>query len=247
MCSSADPRCPLVIIADAHISHSKGNAAAFFEMLTALEQGAGDVVFLGDIFELWIALPRYEDDLHRAFLSWCQRQKRQRRIGFIEGNHEFFLARRHPESFTWCTHLAWWQDTDGNLFCHGDRINRYDRNYLTFRKLTKNPVTRSVLQWLPLGPMLAGRVKNRLKGTNQAFRKTLPVEQLRQFAEQHFLRGAARIFLGHFHQAFHYRGNHGGELYALPDWHSNGWISVLTNHRQDPGQGPWQEILPILP
>jgi UDP-2,3-diacylglucosamine hydrolase len=244
---SDDQRVPLVIVTDAHISRQHGNSDAFFEMLAALEQGAGDVVFLGDIFDLWIALTRYEDALHHRFLSWCRRQKTRRRVAFIEGNHEFFLARQHADAFTWCTPQAWWRDAEGNLFCHGDRINRFDRRYLAFRKLIKNPIARALIYGLPLGPRLVQHVKEQMKGTNRAFRKSLPQEQIRQFAENRFREGAVRIFLGHFHQAFHYRPARGRDLYTLPDWHSEGWISVLPGGRGDLQQGPWRELLPVQP
>lgn len=240
-----DHRCPLVLIADTHISEPLGNADVFFQMLAALERGSADVMFLGDIFDLWIALPRYENALHHAFLSWCRRQKAHRRIGFIEGNHEFFLAHTHPEAFTWCTHQPWWRDAEGNLFCHGDRINRLDRNYLAFRKLTKNPVSRAVMRGLPFGPSLAHYVKHRMKGTNQAFRKTLPLDDLRAFGEARFAEGVDRVFMGHFHHRFHYQGTRGGELHALPDWFSQGWISVLKADRSGLRQGPWADILPL--
>jgi UDP-2,3-diacylglucosamine hydrolase len=232
------------MIADAHISRNQGNVAAFFEMLTALEDGPGDVVFMGDIFDLWIALPRYENAPHRMFLSWCQRQKGHRRIGFVEGNHEFFLAQGHAAAFTWCTHFPWWRDVEGNLFCHGDRINRDDRNYLVFRQFIKNPITKALLRGLPQGPRLVQHVKRRLKQTRRVFHKTLPRNQLQAFAEARFAEGVARIFLGHFHQSFHYRGPHGGELDTLPDWFSQGWISVLKADGGALQQGPWQDILP---
>jgi UDP-2,3-diacylglucosamine hydrolase len=246
MMSFADPQSPLVIIADAHVSRRRQNAEAFFEMLALLEQGAGDVVFLGDIFDLWIALPRYENDMHRLFLSWCRCQKARRQVGFIEGNHEFFVARRHAAAFSWCTQRAWWQDTDGNLFSHGDRINRRDHAYLAFRKLTKNPVARTILRGLPWGPSLAQRVKLGLKDTNRAFRKCLPADQLQEFAERRFREGAVRIFVGHFHRPFNYRGQRGGELNVLPDWYSHGAISLLPVDGRGLRQGPWRELLPIL-
>jgi len=238
-------RQPLVLIADAHISAPWGNADVFFQMLTALEHGPADVMFLGDIFDLWIALPRYEKALHHAFLAWCRRQKRRRRIGFIEGNHEFFLAQTHREAFTWCTHRPWWRDDEGNLFCHGDRINRLDRNYLAFRKLTKNPISRTVIRWLPFGPSLVHHVKTRMKGANQDFRKALPLDDLRAFGEARFAEGVDRVFLGHFHHRFDYQGARGGELHTLPDWFSEGWISVLTADRNGLRQGPWRDILPL--
>jgi UDP-2,3-diacylglucosamine hydrolase len=245
MIPSEAQRAPLVIVTDAHVSRELGNSGPFFEMLALLEQGGGDVVFLGDIFDLWIALTRYEDALHHRFLSWCQRQKTRRRVGFLEGNHEFFLARGHADAFTWCTQQAWWQDAEGNLFCHGDRLNRLDRRYLTFRQLIKNPIARALIYGLPLGPRLVHHVKDRMKGTNRAFRKSLPQEQLRQFAQNRFREGALRIFLGHFHQSFHYRAARGRDLYTLPDWHSEGWISVLSADRGGLRQGAWRDLLPV--
>lgn len=238
-------RPPLVMIADAHISRPQGNVAPFFRMLAALASGPADVVFLGDIFDLWIALPRYENEVHRAFLAWCRKEKTRRRIGFVEGNHEFFLAQAHRAAFTWCTHLPWWMDAEGNLFCHGDRINRADRSYLAFRQTTKNPLARLFLRGLPPGPRLVKHLKRRLKDAHPDFRKSLPLNQLRTFAEARFAEGAVRIFMGHFHRAYHYRRSRGGDLYALPDWYSQGRISVLAADRNSLQEGPWPALLPI--
>src|SRR5210317_281851 len=49
----------MIIITDAHISKAKGNHAIFFKMLESLEKNNQDLIFLGDIFDLWVALPRY--------------------------------------------------------------------------------------------------------------------------------------------------------------------------------------------
>ena len=62
----------MIIIADAHVDDAGGHKADFFQMLRAIEKTNHDVIFLGDIFDLWIALPRYEKDCHKAFLAWCQ-------------------------------------------------------------------------------------------------------------------------------------------------------------------------------
>ncbi|MEJ2365241.1 MAG: hypothetical protein P8017_11290, partial [Deltaproteobacteria bacterium] len=65
------------------------------------------LVFLGDIFDLWVALPRYEDDAQRQFVAWCREQKKHRTIGFMEGNHEYYLARNRAQDFSWCSAAAW--------------------------------------------------------------------------------------------------------------------------------------------
>ena len=35
----------------------------------AIENTEQDLIFLGDIFDLWVALPRYETDIHNNFIS----------------------------------------------------------------------------------------------------------------------------------------------------------------------------------
>lgn len=233
------------MVADAHLSRRRGNLEAFFRMLTALSEGPGDVVFLGDIFDLWIALPGYENEDHDRFLTWCRGEIKRRRIGFVEGNHEFFVAQTHAPAFTWCTQHAWRRDPEGRLFCHGDRINRADRRYLTFRKATKNPIAKHMLRRLPSGPRLVDRIKRGLEDTNPAFRKHLPLAQLQAFAEARFQDKATRVFVGHFHRSYHYRGRRGGTLDTLPAWCSRGWVSVLHPAEDDLRQGAWQGLLPL--
>lgn len=89
----------MIIIADTHLSPTKGNIPEFFQMLDTFKKNNEDLVFLGDIFDLWIALPRYESDFHRKFLAWCREQRNHRIIGFIEGNHEFFVAEERKSLF----------------------------------------------------------------------------------------------------------------------------------------------------
>ena len=139
----------MIIVTDAHISEARGNHTAFFNMLEAIERTEHDLTFLGDIFDLWIALPRYEKDIHIKFINWCLDQKNNRTIGFLEGNHEYYLANQKAQAFTWCSNDAWWHDGAGTLFVHGDQINRKDIKYLTFRKLIKNSIIKYILRSLP--------------------------------------------------------------------------------------------------
>ena len=93
----------MIIITDAHISKSKGNYAIFFKMLESLEKNNQDLIFLGDIFDLWVALPRYEEEIHQDFIAWCRRQKSHRTIGYMEGNHEYYLVKERASDFTLCS------------------------------------------------------------------------------------------------------------------------------------------------
>ncbi len=232
-------RKPLILIADAHVSKARGNAPAFFRLLDALARYDDDLIFLGDIFDLWVALPRYENELHRRFVAWCRQQKKRRAIGFLEGNREFFLTVRHADAFSWCVSGPWHRDQYGNLFCHGDQINRLDLRYLSFRRLSKNRWSRLLLQSLPLGPALAEHLKRRLKHTNPAFRRRLPIDQIERFAEARFREGARTVFAGHFHQPYTYCNPGGAQMHALPAWMSTGCVS-----RYDPVERRIETLVP---
>ena len=208
----------MIIIADAHIDESRGNVAEFFRMLETIEKTEHDVIFLGDIFDLWIAFPRYEKSIHEAFLDWCKSQKRRRMVGFIEGNHEYFIAARRQEYFSWCSDAAAWSDARGNLFCHGDQINRLDKNYLRFRKITKHQYSQLLARFMPFGPRIGEFLKLRLKKTNLEYRKRLPKEAIAEFADSKFKDGIHTIFVGHFHNPYQYQNQKSNTLYVVPAW-----------------------------
>lgn len=233
----------MFIISDAHVNETLGNHRAFFGMLRALEKTAEDIVFLGDIFDLWIALPRYERAIHRRFLSWCATQKLRRRIGFIEGNHEYFLARHKRRFFSWCTDGAFWKDGCGNIFCHGDQVNCLDRNYLWFRRTVKNNLSQTVLRMLPLGPRFVGQVRIRLKHTNPLFRRYLPKQQLEAFAQARFAEGARMVFVGHFHRAYRYRDQQGRTLHTVPCWFDNQSITRFGPDTGNVHHAEWSSLL----
>ena len=219
----------MIIITDSHVSDAYGNVDAFFEMLTALSETRDDIVFLGDIFELWVGLNRYEGVIHRDFIRWCKSQKARRAIGFIEGNHEFFVTQKHRDNFTWSSKLGHLDKVQSNLWVHGDLINRADKNYLRFRRLSKNWLTKALVYSLPRGPSFVEKLKAKLKTTNQDFRMGLPKEALNQFAEEQFAKGVRQIIVGHFHQDYKYENANGCILRVLPDWYSNQTIGHLSS------------------
>ena len=69
----------MILIADTHAGN-EGDVDEFFQMLHALEKTDEPIVFLGDIFDLWIGIKRYEDDEHRRFINWCTEQKSKRSV-----------------------------------------------------------------------------------------------------------------------------------------------------------------------
>ena len=236
----------MIIVADAHISEASDNLASFFKMLEIIGDSEKDIIFLGDIFDLWLALPRYEKEIHHRFMAWCRSQIKHRSIGFIEGNHEFFLAEERHEYFTWCSPSQWMLADQGMLFMHGDLINNSDNGYLLLRKMTKNQIVKFILRYLPYGPRITARIKRMLEITNTVDRKYLPEDKIRKFADTHFANGIQTIFVGHFHHNYHYRNIEGGQLFSLPDWNSTGQVAefdpesgnIISLHWEQLSQGP---------
>ena len=233
----------MIIVTDAHVSKARGNDTAFFQMLAAIENTAHDLIFLGDIFDLWIALPRYETAIHHDFISWCRTQKKIRTIGFLEGNHEFFLTSQRAEAFTWCSNEAWWQDDGGIVYMHGDQINRRDINYLRFRKLSKNRISKYILGCLPFGPKIADSIKEGLKNSNNQHRLQIPWGEIKSFADTRFAEGIDTIFAGHFHREYCYGNQDSKKMYLLPDWLGTQKVALFQKNPLTISTRPWRELL----
>ena len=187
-----------LMIADAHLT-CLAPEDEFFRMLDGVSRLPGDIgiIFLGDIFDLWIALRGYENNEHRRFLEWCRREKANREVVFLEGNHEFFVAKKYADDFTYAGEDSF---QDGLLqWLHGDRINRKDYAYKILRFILRNPLTHGFL-WLAgptFGPTFAHYVRERLRTTNQAHKKYFPEPHALSFLSS--CPPESIIFAGHFH------------------------------------------------
>jgi UDP-2,3-diacylglucosamine pyrophosphatase LpxH len=187
-----------LMIADAHLT-CRAPEEDFFRMLDDVSRLPGDVgiIFLGDIFDLWIALRGYENAEHRRFLAWCREEKSKRQVVFLEGNHEFFVAKKYADDFSSAGEDEF---QDGLLqWLHGDRINREDRAYTVLRFILRNRLTRGFL-WLAgptFGPAFAHYVRERLRNVNRAHKKYFPEPHALKFLSA--CPPDSTVFVGHFH------------------------------------------------
>ncbi len=227
----------ILVISDAHVSAAHDNVDDFFDMLNALEHLELDLVFLGDIFDLWIGIPRYLTEPQQRFLTWCQKHKDQFRIGFVEGNHEFYVHDFHQHIFRWSTSESY--RSGPVLFVHGDQANPHDRNYLLLRRLTKNKWMRTFVSWLPGGGWLTQKIKRRLKDTNKAFKIAFPESEVREYTEGFGDDGLKIVVMGHFHQNFSFETQWGRAL-VMPDWWSTGEVAHIHRGNLKIEVKPWQ-------
>lgn len=231
-----------LLIADSHLSGGKPEEE-FFAMLDGIAElpPAVGVVFLGDIFELWFALARYEDESHVRFLAWCAHQKEIREVLFTEGNHEFYLAENRAAAFSEVARRE--IRRGGIVFNHGDRMNRRDVLYTLLRVGVRNAMTRFLLYLTgpAFGPKLTQGVRLSLKGTNSIHKKKFPRRDMKRYLSDAKSRAVHDIFVGHFHDRRDFERD-GVRLHALPAFLNSYEIGrcLLSGEL---AVGPWREIL----
>ena len=191
----------LILVADAHLNDS-GTDESFFRMLDRISAlpSSYPVVFLGDIYDLWFALPWYESESQKRFLQWCKEEKQKRIVYFLEGNHEFFVAQNRKKYFT-AIHSS--RITMGNLqFLHGDRINSADWKYFLLRMVLRNPITAlAMIIGHSIGMAVAWKIREKLRHTNQFHKKTFPEKYVRMALRKAEKKKIHTLIAGHFHHA----------------------------------------------
>ena len=214
-----------LMIADAHLT-CRTSEDEFFRLLGLVSRLPRDiaVIFLGDIFDLWIAIRGYETEEQHRFLDWCRAEKDRREIVFLEGNHEFFVAKTYGGDFTYCGEDSF---RDGLLhWLHGDRINKADYAYAVLRFILRNPLTRGFLWTIgsTFGPSFAHYVRERLRITNQAHKQFFPEPHALQFLEE--CPADSIVFVGHFHDRLT-KTRSGRTLEVLPAYAEAGEIALF--------------------
>ena len=213
----------VAIVADAHIGGPGGAVEPLLAQLRALpDAGAGRLVLLGDLFQVWVGYPQYETPEIAAFLGVIDELRgRGVRVDYIEGNRDFFLAegpyRSRFESVGF--DLALRHGALRYLFVHGDGLNDRDRQYRAWRWLSKSPPVRAVIRHVPAS--VVGRMvhstERKLTGTNFKHKARVPEEAIRLFGERRLAEGHDVLFLGHFHEARTWQVK-GGEIRLLDSW-----------------------------
>jgi len=235
-----EPKGFVYLVADAHLGDSRSPVPDFLAMLHHLEDPAL-VVLLGDLFKVWLALPKFWDTQVRLLLEGLQ-QLRARGIPlwFVVGNRDFFLPRRPallqssglpfdaviPEAA-----LLEWNGRRYGL-THGDLANRDDTQYLRWRRLSRSRPFEALFRAMP-GPLarqLALHLETVLANTNQDIKILYPAEELDAFAHDllHHPRKLDAAFIGHFHREETITSpGHPGALRIVPDWFSTRKIMRL--------------------
>ena len=217
----------LIVVADTHLSRRDPETEAFVEFLLRRGSEAAAVAHLGDLFNIWLGLPRFEMDhmgpvlaAFRALRGWGVRTI------LAEGNRDFHVRQGYEgDAFD---EVA---ETEVELsvgarrvrLAHGDLVNVADRPYRLWRRLSRSAPVWAGVGLLPsrAGIRFAERLESKLRGTNVRHKSSFPEAAARDYAARAFTDGCSLLLVGHFHEQRVIRAGAGKEMVVLPDWRSS--------------------------
>ncbi|HKI99795.1 MAG TPA: hypothetical protein VKB51_15070 [bacterium] len=218
------------LVADSHLGDHRAPPEGFLAMLEQLPD-ARLIVLMGDLWKVWLALPKFWDRQTRTLLEGLRALRaRGVAVWFVVGNREFFVppdaaaAQRMGLPFDVIVPDAAVLRWDGRRYglTHGDLVNRHDAQYLKWRRLARSRGFAALFRAIP-GPLarrIAQRLERTMASTNQEIKISYPAEELQAFAAA-VLPGLDGFFMGHFHRDETIRlPGQSASLRIVPDWFS---------------------------
>ncbi|MGB2242020.1 MAG: UDP-2,3-diacylglucosamine diphosphatase [Porticoccaceae bacterium] len=221
----------ILFISDLHLSPERPEVTrAFLHFLEQQAVSAEALFVLGDLFEAWIG----DDDncptgveIQNAF-----KQLTDKGVAlFIQhGNRDFFIGKKFCNA-TGATlledeHLVEYNEQTV-LVMHGDTLCTDDIDYIRFRKKIRHPISKFLLQLLPLKyrQKLANNMRAKSKAANA--NKPSAIMDVNSKAVDAVMTKHSVTTLIHGHTHRPNRHQHTcGERIVLGDWHDKGWYIV---------------------
>jgi len=213
----------VALIADAHLGGPGGEAAPLVAQLDALpEQGADQLVLMGDLFQGWVGFRHFETPAIAEFVAALRRLRAAGvRVDYIEGNRDFFLAGGpYADAFDAVVHeVAFEAGGVRYLAVHGDGLDRRDWQYHFWRRASKSAPSRFLFKHLPgrFARRVVDSTERGLARTNQRHKRVIPEAVIRDYAERRLAEGHDVLVLGHFHEERRWQVE-GGEVWVLDAW-----------------------------
>jgi UDP-2,3-diacylglucosamine hydrolase len=233
----------IILIADSHVRSHTARADEFRAMLQTIANSEHDLIFLGDILDLWIALPRYESPYCAEFLHWCRQEKERRRIIFIEGNHEFHVARRHHQAFSDSAVLDF--RLGSCLFLHGDLIQCNLVGHRILHNIAKSRLGELIFRYAPWGPAITNWAKKRLSSKSRGIASFIPEKTILDWTACTLKEDCRHVFMGHFHLGKSWELPEGRSCNIVPAWKYSGEIGLLDKENASFQTGNWRELLGV--
>ena len=195
----------LVFVGDVHLDRDDPELPAFLSYLEGLARSAGRVVLMGDLFNLWLADPRLEQDHHRIVLDALRALRGAgTELHYLEGNRDYRVRSTHlGATFDAVSDDGLLEEWAGRRIwaAHGDLVNLRDAQYRLWRRVSRSDPMWGLFSAIPRRRRfaIAERIESRMRSTNTGMKKEFPEALVRAYAETRFAEGADAVVLGHFH------------------------------------------------
>ncbi|MEM9292053.1 MAG: metallophosphoesterase family protein [Acidobacteriota bacterium] len=204
------------VIADSHLGgylHLEGaehNLRHFLEQLEELpEKGVDRLILLGDIFQVWVAQPKFETPEVRAVLPALRRLREAgMRIDYVIGNRDHFLLESPYVTVFSSVGYDTEVEIDGRryLLTHGHRMKEGGPGF--GERLLAGPIVRFILWFISTFlPFTANWATGRADWLLQVFKKRgdIPFHWIQEFAQRKIQQGYDGVIVGHFHKGLECR------------------------------------------
>jgi UDP-2,3-diacylglucosamine hydrolase len=217
----------LLFVGDVHLDRDDPHLDAFLEFLDRRGGGAARVVLLGDLFNLWIGQSGLEAPHEAAVLERFERLRRSGvSVRYIEGNRDYRIGQAYRGTAFDDVTGGGLEETFGGrriYAIHGDLANANDRQYRTWRRLSRSAPFWAAFRLLPRSRRMrvAESLETRMRRSNLAHKRRFPEDQIREYGARFLERGHDAVVLGHFHVEKRLEArppSAPGTIYVLPEW-----------------------------
>jgi UDP-2,3-diacylglucosamine hydrolase len=218
---------PIALLGDAHLREGDPEVAEFVRFCDALPGRVSLLAILGDLFAAWLGRADLLRPHHEQVVAALRRLKeRDVRVLYVEGNHDFFLRRLYDgDPFEIIAPASLEVEHEGRRIhlAHGDLMNRHDRQYRAWRRLSKSRPFFAAFNLLPRATRLrlVDGLERGMATTNMDFRGGFPVGECLAYARPLIRGGTDTVVFGHFHDERRLQiqeKKRQGTVFVLPAW-----------------------------
>jgi UDP-2,3-diacylglucosamine hydrolase len=225
--AEAGPQGTIAFVGDVHLDRDDPDLGAFLSFLDRLGSSSRRIVFMGDLFNIWLG--RKELELpHQATVAARLRQLRERGVSvrYVEGNRDYRIDNCYRgDALDEASCDGFSEELGGTrvFAAHGDLANVRDLRYRSWRRFSRSALVWGLFNLLPAATRLrlAESMEHRLRGTNLEYKREFPAEQVREYGARVMTRGYDAVALGHFHveKELCLEPPHPpGKILVLPEW-----------------------------
>ena len=217
----------LVYVGDVHLDGADAHLEAFLGFLDGLRGTTGRLVFLGDLFNLWIGRRELEQPHQRAVAQQLETLRRDGMVvRYVEGNRDYRIAPAYVGSALDDATLDGVSEEFGGRrlwAIHGDLANPADRNYRRWRRVSRSSLFWVLFNLLPRKRRMrvADAIERKMRRSNRDFKRVFPEQEVRAYAAGFLEQGYDTVVLGHFHVEKDLTAvapGPQGRILVLPEW-----------------------------